>query len=581
MDKNERKILDELRHSAHMLGDLRDLRDLITRTEKFFSGRTAIVEKRKDEVITHSVDEFCEKRRALGTALIDMGLKDKNIAILSEGSFNWVLAFMTIACGVGTAVPLDKELSDSELSVLLTKADAEAVFFSRPYISTVELHAENDSNCKYSILMTKMKKEHNFLDIDALIEKGRELLKNGDTRYLDAEIDPDKPCAIVFTSGTTGANKGVLLSHTNFVANVDNIIETIPTEYSSFSLLPMNHVFELSCNIFTALYMNAVIYINDSLKNILQNIQLFEPDAMNAVPLVLEGIYNGIWAAAEKKGKAEALKKLVKISNKLRTKGIDLRHVLFKTISKNFGGKFPTLVCGGAPSRAEYVTGLGDFGFKVYNGYGLTESSPSVALNMAADKNPLSAGFCLPRCEMKIHEPDADGIGEIWIRGKNVTCGYYKDGQATADSFEDGWFKTGDYGIITAEGELFVSGRKKTLIILDNGKNIFPEDVEFSVMDNISYIRECCAFEAVKTIAEKTQTIIAVGVYVEKADFPGMSEAEIVEKVKKDITEVNKKMPSYKKVSDFFVVYEEFEKTSTRKIIRAKVSDAYKALATK
>lgn len=582
MKKTEKNLVDSLRKEVHNNTPLTDLLDLVTRAESSYGDRVCIVEKvRKGKekiIVSHTVSEFAKKRVALGEALIGLGLKGKNIAIIGESSFNWVLAFFSIVCGVGAAVPIDKELSDNEIAALCKKADCEAVFCTKAYISAAERYSEIDDRCKLIISMNHSPKDDRFRSFDEVIAEGEKLLSEGKNEYRSTTVSPDDTCAIVFTSGTTGANKGVVLTHGNFAANVDNIIETIPTEYTSFSLLPMNHVFELSCNIMTAFYMNAIIYINDSLKNILENIQLFKPDAMNAVPLVLEGIYNGIWAAAKEQGKDKILRKLVAFSNKMRKRGIDLRPILFATIRKKFGDKFPTLVCGGAPSRQEYVSGLGDLGFRVYNGYGLTESSPTVTLNMDAAKDPTSAGFAAPRCEFKIVDPDENGIGEIYIKGGNVFHEYYKDPEATAASFEDGWFKTGDHGYSKPNGELFVVGRRKTLIILENGKNVFPEDVEFTIMDHTPYIRESCAFQSEKEVNGVSKSLIVLGVYVDKADFEGMSEGEIIKKVRNDVLNIaNKNLPSYKKVGDVLVSFTEFDKTSTRKIIRKNVIDLYES----
>lgn len=576
MDKKDKKTIDRLRHQAHKMGQLHDLKEMLNRAERNFSGRTAIVEKqKKTEVVSYTITQLLRDVNAAGTAMLSLGLKGKHIAVVGENSYRWVVSFLSIVCGVGVAVPIDKDLSDEDISKLLTKADVEAVFCSKTYYKTIKQHMQTDDRIKYVFTWNKSYQDEGFMSFDELTAKGSALIDSGDRSYVDAKIDNEAMTAIVFTSGTTGSNKGVMLSHKNFATNVDGIIDTIPTEYTSFSLLPMNHVFELSCNIFTALYMNATIYINDSLKNILPNIQLFKPDAMNAVPLVLEGIYNGIWAAAKERGKADALKKLVALSNKMRSRGIDLRKVLFASIRKNFGDKFPTLVCGGAPSRADYVSGLGDFGFRVYNGYGLTESSPTVTLNIHADKDPTSAGFAFPKSKFIIHEPDADGIGEIWIKGDNVTQGYYNDPEATAQSFEDGWFKTGDYGRVTPQGELFISGRKKSLIILDNGKNVFPEDLEFFIMDNIPTIREAVVLEVEAQKLTRVEKVIGAAVYVEPADFEGMTVAEIKESVKNDILELNRRQPSYKKIQDVAVVTHEFKKNSTRKIIRQNVADNY------
>lgn len=576
MKKSVSKELAQLRHEVHTgMGPLENLKMLIDRASATYGDRLAIVEKNKNEIINHTSRELCESVYAAGTALLNMGFKGKHIAILGEGSFNWIVSFFAVSCGVGVSVPLDKDLSDYEISKLISKADCEAVFCSKFYISTVEKHMQLDSRCKCCITMSGKGKGEGFITMDELISKGKELIAAGDNSYRDAKVDNDDLAAIVFTSGTTGANKGVMLSHKNFAYNVEGICNTIPQEATSFSVLPMNHVYELSCNIMTSIYMNAVIYINDSLRNILPNIQLFKPDAFNSVPLILEGIYNGIWSAAEKKGADKALRKLVKVSDFLLSKGIDMRNVFFKTIKKNFGDTFPTLVCGGAPSRLEHVTGLYSLGFNVYQGYGLTESSPTVTLNLHAGTSPESAGVAFADTKFKIVGPDEDGVGEIWIKGDNVTKGYYKDEEATKASFEDGWFKTGDFGRTNEKGELFVVGRKKNLIILDNGKNVFPEDIESCVMETLHYVREVVAFEAHKTVSGDDHKIIAVGVYVEPGDFEGKSNEEIESIVKKDMTLVNKNLSAYKRVQDVAVSFKEFPKTSTKKVIRQGVVDFY------
>ena len=575
MDKKEKLYIDNLRHDIHMLGDLQTLRMILERMENY-GERLCIVEKHKDKIIEHSVKDFREDVYALGTALLSMGYKGKHIAICSENSYYWVVTFFAVACGVGISVPVDKELTDEEISALFTKADAQAVFFSRTYYKTVQKHMAADERCKLGVCLNKEYDDENITTIEKLIEKGKQLIKNGDRAYLDATVDKDDLAAIVFTSGTTGANKGVMLSHYNFSVTVDGVLETIdPDQYSSISLLPMNHVYEFTCNILTALYMNCVIYVNDSLKNFMANVQLFKPDAFAIVPLVIDTMYTTIWNTAEKSGKAPILRKLLKFSNFLMDHGIDIRHILFKTISDKFGGKFPTLSCGGAPSRTEYVKCLCDMGFNIYNGYGLTESSPVVTLNMDLRNKPDCAGKAFPKAQFKIDSPDADGVGEIWLKGDNVTRGYYKDEAATAASFEDGWFKTGDYGRVDEEGLLYIVGRKKNLIILDNGKNIFPEDIEAFFMENIDYITEVVVFEAEKQVNGRPQKLIASAFYVNPENVENKTEAEISEMLNKDVERVNKMLPAYKRTQDIMLSTTEFEINSTRKVIRSKVVERY------
>lgn len=576
ISKKERHQLDTLRHMARREGKLPDLKTLILRANKYYGNRTCVVERVHGEPVAHTDRELKEKIDDVGTALLSLGLRGSHIAILGESSFNWILSFFAIVCGVGVAVPLDKELSDEDLSRLLDKADCDAVFCTQAYFKTIKKHMASRPDFRYCFTMNKSCAGDKFISVDELIDKGRALVNAGETGYIDSVIDNTALAAIFFTSGTTGANKGVMLSHKNLVTNVEGILSTIPTEYSSFSVLPMNHAYELSCNVFTSLYMDAIIYINDSLKNISNNLTGFKPEAMGVVPMIIEGIYNGILSTAKEQGKGEALAKLVGISNKLRAHGIDMRGVFFSSIQKKFcDRKFPTVCCGGAPSKADYMTGMGDFGFRIYNGYGLTEASPSVTLNLHAELNPTSAGFLMPGCKLKIADADEDGIGEIWIAGDNVTAGYYKDPDATAASFEDGWFKTGDFGRVSDDGELFVCGRKKNLIVLDNGENIFPEDIEFSVMDNIPYVREVVALETVKKILDKEEKVIAAAIYVESSDFPEKSAEETEKIIRQDISLLNRKLPSYKKIQDVIVVYTPFEKNSTRKIIRQKVIDKY------
>lgn len=354
MDKKEQQIVAELRHKVHLMGELLTLKQMLERMEAY-GDRPCMVEKFKERIVEHTVSDFRNDVFALGTALNSMGLHGKHIGILSENSYYWVVASFAIMCGVGVSVPVDKELKDEDISMLFTKADVEAIFFSRAYKKTAAKHLEADKNCTVSICMNK-KLDDGSLFIEDLIAKGKELIAGGDRSYIDAKIEKDDLAAIVFTSGTTGVNKGVMLSHGNFAQNADGVLESIPPEYSSISLLPMNHVYEFSCNILTSLYMNCVVYINDSLKNFIDNVQLFKPDAFAIVPLVIDTIYTTIWKTAEQTGADKKLKIGIKISNFLLDKlHIDVRAKLFSQISDKFGGKFPTMSCGGAPSRVEYV----------------------------------------------------------------------------------------------------------------------------------------------------------------------------------------------------------------------------------
>ncbi len=575
LTEKEKKELARLRHEVHMAGELLTLRQLFDRME-IYGDRLCMVEKNKAELIEHTVREFREDVYALGTALLHRGLKGRHFGILSENSYYWVTAFFAVTCGVGAAVPVDKELTAADISGLFTKGDADVIFFSSKYSEAAQYHLSQHPEAIGIILNGKA--EGDILSVDDLIAEGKEWLRQGDTAYADAKIKKDDMAAIIFTSGTTGANKGVMLSHGNLAQNAEGVLESIAPEYSSLSFLPMNHVYELSGNVLTALYMNAVIYINDSLKNFRSNLNLFKPDAMAVVPLVVDTIYSTIWRTAEQTGRADVLRKALKISNFLLDHfHIDVRRKLFKSVAEKFGGKFPTLSCGGAPTRIEYVKCLCDMGFRIYNGYGLTESSPTVTLNMDCRTRPDCAGYPFPKAKFMIHEPDAQGVGEVWIQGENVTKGYYKDEAATAASFEDGWFKTGDYGRVDEDGRLYIVGRKKNLIVLDNGKNIFPEEVESFFMEHIDYVHEVVIFDTDINRKRTKTNIIVAAMEIDLKDFPGMTEQEVRTKLKADFDEANRQLPGYKRAHDLFISTTPFDINSTRKVIRSKVIERYLA----
>ena len=578
LTKQELKELKALRAKIHRSSAVETIKEMFTRSEAF-GDRVAVVEKIKKQDVVYTVRDFHDRVRQVGTALYELGLGGKHISIVSENSYNWIVVFFAIVCGGGVAVPIDKELPDKDISMLISKGDAEALFHSKAYKSTAQLHLENDERCKYAFCMNPGVKTEGgkFLTVDDLAEMGKALLEKGDRRFIDAEVKKDDLAAVVFTSGTTGTNKGVMLSHFNFAANVEGVLEFLGPELSTMSILPMNHVYELSCSVLTAIYMNGIIYVNDSLKNILPNINDFRPTAMAVVPLVLEGIYNGIRAKAEEKGKLDIMLKMIKISKKLLKVGIDIRPIVFKSVSDNFGGQFPTMSCGGAPARGDHIKFLSELGFKIISGYGMTECAPTITLHRDGIRKPLSAGKAFPRCQFRIDSPDEEGIGEVQVKGDNVTKGYYKDEEATKASFtEDGWFRTGDYGRLDEDGELYITGRKKFLIILPNGENIFPETVESNIMEHLTYAVETVAFEEkIVTATGKEATVMSAAIYVNREFLKDMSDEEIIAKTKADVAESNKGQPSYRKVQNVYVSFSEFEKNSTRKVIRQKVIDTY------
>ena len=567
------KQLEKCRKSVFSLGGLKSVRELFDRARNSYSGRTCIVEKKNKKTVSYSVDRFARDVKQLSFALENAGLTGRHIGIVGENSYRWVVAFFALTTVGSVAVPIDKELPDADIVKLLKKADASAVFCSAPYYSAGLIMKEDNPDFKCISLSDK--KRDGIVDFEEFISSASSYLEaeNFFNRYFPLS---DDAAVIIFTSGTTGANKGVVLTHGNLCANVDSLSRMIDVP-TAFSVLPMNHAYELGCSVLTAIYINAVLYINDRLRNVQKNITEFKPDGMIAVPLIADAFYDTIMNESEKLGKKDRLLKAVKLSNSLRSHGIDLRKILFKDIADSFGGKLPLIACGGASVNAEKMKFLDDVGFKIIIGYGLTEASPLAAVNFDVSIHPDSVGLPMNGCEVKIDSPDSDGAGEIFIRGKNVTHGYYNDAKSNEKSFTpDGWFKTGDYGRIDNDGYLYITGRKKNLIILDNGKNIYPEEIENTIEENSSVIKEAVVFQTQKELEGGGKAnILAAVVGLKPGSFAGRTPSEIMETVSNEIYRINRLLPGYKRIHEVKFVLKPMPKTSTMKVIRNEVIKIY------
>lgn len=554
-------------------GELLSLPDILQRMKKFYSGRDCIVEKVKKETVVHSVDDFFLDVEAVSAYLIKNRLQKSHIAVVGENSYAWLVAFFAVTCIGAVAVPIDKELTDPEIAKLCKKSDCEAIFFSRSYKKAAEEFCKEKN---FLCICLNGDPGENFESFGKLLSEGRkEVLSNGfDSKNFSAK--PRDTAAIVFTSGTTGENKGVVLTHANLSSNVHGVLSVIEPVYSAISVLPMNHTYELSCCVLPALCLNAVLYINDSLRHLNRNLSEFKPEAMASVPLLMDNIYESILKKAKEEGKLPSLLKAAKLSEKLLKIGIDPRRPLFASVRKSFGYRFPMMAVGGAPVNAERAKFLSLLGFNIYIGYGLTEASPIVSINSNVLKESESVGKCVSCTECKIVSPDKDGIGEIAIKGTNVSNGYYNDEKATSLSFKDGWFFTGDYGKKDKDGNLFICGRKKNLIILDNGKNIFTEVLEAFFTENSPLIKEAVVLEHTRRAGSESTKLLALAVSVDEELFGEKSDEEMFDEVSNEVYRLNEKLPAYKRIADVMAVRHDFEKTSTAKIIRRKVEEEYK-----
>ena len=551
-----------------------DLKDMLKQTGEAYGDRPAYIfkteEKGKFRTITHK--EFRDEINALGTVLINMGLKDKRIAIISENRYEWELSYLAIASGVGVVVPLDKSLPDNELESLILRSQVEAIIYSSKYDTIMgTLRNKKNTNLKYFISMDLEENTQGIYSEKTLIEKGKKLLNEGDSTYLNAEIDADKMGIMLFTSGTTAMSKAVMLSHKNLVTNVMDITQRFDlTEEDRFlSFLPLHHVFECTVGFLYPISIGGSIAFCEGVKHMADNIKEFGITAMISVPAVFDIIYRKVMKAIEKKGKLQNLEKGKKISNLLLKVKIDLRKQLFKEVHESLGPKLKLVVTGGAALDPETEKGFNDLGFDVEQGYGLTETAPVIAAETPKCRRLGSIGKKFPSVEVKIDNPDEEGIGELLAKGPSIMLGYYENEEATKDALDtDGWFHTGDLARIDKDGFIYISGRKKSVIVLNNGKNVFPEEIE-TLLNKVEGIKESFVYEKKE---DDGDVKVCVKIVYDKQLIKELYNIEGEEKIREflweKVKDVNRLMPKYKYVREMIISEEELIKTTTLKIKR-------------
>lgn len=548
-----------------------DLKDMLKQTGEVYGNRPAYIFKDNGSMKTISHKEFRDEINALGTVLINMGLKDKRIAVISENRYEWELSYLAIAAGVGVVVPLDKALPDNELESLILRSQVEAIFYSSKYDTIMNtLREKKNTNLKYFISMDLQENTNGIYSQKALQEKGKKLLEEGNKQYLDAKIDADKMGIMLFTSGTTAMSKAVMLSHKNLVTNVMDIIQRFDlTEEDRFlSFLPLHHVFECTVGFLYPVSIGGSIAFCEGVKHMADNIKEFDITAMISVPAVFDIIYRKVMKTIEKKGKMATLEKGKKISNVLLKVKIDLRKQLFKEVHESLGPKLKLVVTGGAALDPETEKGFNDLGFDVEQGYGLTETAPVIAAETPKCRRLGSIGKKFPSVEVKIDDPDEEGIGELMAKGPSIMLGYYNNEEATKETLEDGWLHTGDLAKIDKDGYIFISGRKKFVIVLKNGKNIYPEELE-TLVNKIEGIKE--SFVYGKPEDDGDYKICCKIVYDKdnvKEIYGTDEEEKLKELIWQEVKKVNKTMPAYKYIREITLTDKELIKTTTQKIKR-------------
>lgn len=563
-----------MRKPIHEFVEYTDLKDMLKKSGEKYGDRPAYVFRTEEEgkfrEITHK--EFRDEINALGTKLIDMGLKDKRIAVISENRYEWGVDYLAVAAGTGVIVPLDKALPDNEIESLIIRSEVEAIFYSKKYDEVMNrIREQKNTKLQYFISMDLDKEENGVKSQKELTEEGRKLLEEGNREFLDSKIDNEKMGIMLFTSGTTAMSKAVMLSHKNICSNLQDITAVIKLtpEDRFLSFLPLHHTFECTVGFLYPISVGGSIAFCDGIRHIAENIKEYKITAMISVPILYEAMYKKVMKAIEKKGKLETVKKGIKISNFLLKFGIDIRKKLFKEIHDTFGGKLRLFVSGGAALDPDTEKGFNELGITMYQGYGLTESSPVIATEDDKYRRIGSIGKALPSLDVKIDNPDEEGVGELLAKGPSMMLGYYNNEEATKETLKDGWLYTGDLAKIDKDGFIFISGRKKFVIVLKNGKNIFPEELE-ALINKIEGVKESFVYGRPEDDGDyKIAAKIVYDKENSKEIFGTTDEGEIKEKIGQEVKKVNKTMPAYKYIRDIIVTDKELIKTTTQKVKRA------------
>lgn len=531
-------------------------------------GYKVKLDEGKYETYTHS--EIRDMINYLGTALINLGLKDKRIAVIGENRYEWELSYLSVVCGTGIVVPLDKSLPANELEELIERSEVEAIFYSKPYEEIVEKIKYSEKNkLKHLISMDTKIHTEGIYSQKELIEQGKELVEKGDKSFIDAKINPEEMSIMLFTSGTTSKSKVVALSHKNMVSNVMDFASILDVNSNDriLSFLPLHHVFECTVGMLYSLYIGAERAFCQGIRHILENLNEYKTTFAAFVPAIYENMYKNIIKNLEKQGKLEFVEKLMQ-ENKNKT--MEEKKEIFKDIHNIFGGNIKLFISGAAALDPEVEEAFRNWGINLCQGYGLTETSPVIGVETNENFRVGSIGKALPHIEAKIEDANEDGMGELVVKGPNVMLGYYNDEKATKEVLNNGWFRTGDLAKIDEDGYIFICGRKKSVIVLKNGKNIFPEEME-ALVNKIEGVKESFIFGKQQS-EDKEDIKINVKIIFDreiiKEAYKVETDEEIYDVLLDKIKDINQIMPKYKSIKGIIISEEPLLKTTTNKIKR-------------
>ena len=550
---------------------IENLKEMLEKSGKLYGNKQAYkIKIDKEKYITYTHAEIREKINALGTALINLDLKDKRIAVIGENRLEWELAYLAVVCGTGVVVPFDKSLPENELKDVIERSEVEAIFYSAKYESTLEkVKAEGVGKLKHLISMDLEKHSNGNYSQKELIKSGKELLKDGNKEFINAKIDNEKMSIMLFTSGTTSKSKIVALSHKNICTNLMDIAEVLDVNSNDIflSFLPLHHVFECTVGFLFSLYVGAKTVFCDGIRHIPENLKEYKVSVMACVPAIYERLFKIIRKNLNEKG---MLKEILKKEELLKNASMEEKRKAFDKIHKLFGGNIKLFISGAASLDAEIEQKFRNLGFNLVQGYGLTETSPVVAIGTKENYKVGSIGKTVPSVEAKIINPNREGTGELIVKGPSIMLEYYKNKKATNVALIDGWFYTGDLAKIDEDGFIFISGRKKSVIVLKNGKNIFPEEME-GLINKIEGVEE--SFIYGKQISEdkndiKINALIVYNEETVKNAYKVEKEEEIYKAIRGKIKELNRLMPQYKAIRGIHITTKPLIKTTTNKIKR-------------
>ena len=574
LKKHEEKQIKK-QYEASTYKTVKEIFDLSTNK---YAEKEFIIEKfnPKGEFQYISYSQFREDVISLGTALTkryNISAEDR-IVIIGENTYFWYVSYMAALCGAGIAVPVDKELPANELENVINRSRAKVVIYSTKKKDVIKKVEDNLNTVKYFIQMNSDDElDGDNVGINRVIEQGKHLVLAGDNSFMKIKIDPEEFKVLIFTSGTTSAAKGVMICNRNLAENINAVSAYVHLTENDrfFSVLPLHHTYESTIGFLLPMAVGASIAVCQGLKHIVPDMQETKPTALLAVPLLIESLYKKINKSIEKGGKAAVVKSMLHVTNVLKSVGIDVKKKVFSEIYENLGGNLKYIVSAAAPIDAKVGKWVQDIGIIFLQGYGLTETAPISALTPEYEPKVGSAGKAVICAEIKIDNPNENGEGEVWIKSKTLMLGYYEDGEATNSVMHDGWYNSGDIGYLDDDGFLYITGRSKNVIVTQNGKNIYPEEIEL-LLGDVEEIKECMVYGKQMDSKDKELTIsvkvIPDYIKIEEKHGKNLSEEQIYNIIWEEIKNVNRKLTSYKAIKHLEIKHDEFEKTTTMKIKR-------------